>query len=154
MAILNYTTKIDAWQTISEIQQMLSKHGATYFSIKNEGSRPVAISFAIDFNGQPLNFLFPCKHDGVWKLMKNLAPKELNALKSKRLKPDEQQGFNVGWRIIKDWIEAQLALVEVEMVKVEEVFLPYLVVNEMGETLSNKMLQGNGRKLLSNNSQT
>ena len=148
MPILNYTTKIDAWQTISEIQQMLSKHGATHFSIRNEESKPVAVSFSIDFNGQPLNFLLPCKFQNVWTIMK----KDANAVKvlKKAMKFNEEQSFKVSWRIVKDWIEAQLALVEVEMVKVEEVFMPYLIVNSNGQTLSEKILQGNGMKLLAN----
>lgn len=150
MAILNYTTKIDAWQTISEIQQMLSKHGATHFSIKNESSRPVAVSFTIDFNGQPLNFLLPCKFENVWTILKK-DPSAVKVLK-KAMKFNEEQSFKVSWRIVKDWIEAQLALVEVEMVKVEEVFMPYLIINSSGETLAQKVLQGNGMRLLTNGS--
>lgn len=150
MAILNYSTKIDAWQTVNEIQQILVKHGATHFSIRNECSRPIAVSFTIDFKGQPLNFLLPCKHDGVWRLMQRLSATELSTLKSKKLKADEQQGFNVGWRIVKDWIEAQLALVEVEMVKVEEVFMPYLIINAAGETLAKKIYDDGGLKQLTN----
>lgn len=149
MPILNYTTKIDAWQTISEIQQILSKHKATHFSIRNEGSRPVAVSFSIDFNGQPLNFLLPCSHKGIWQLLRN--DKKATVVMSKaKIKNDEDQSFKIGWRIVKDWIEAQMALVEVEMVKIEEVFMPYLIINAAGETLSQKMLHGGGLKQLSN----
>ena len=150
MPILNYTTKIDAWKTISEIQMMLSKHGATHFSIKNEGSRPIAVSFSIDFKNQPLNFLLPCKFDRLWLILQR-DKKAVSVLKAKSLY-SEDHAFNVSWRIIKDWIEAQLALVEVEMVKMEEVFMPYLIINTSGETLSERMLHGDGiKKLLSKN---
>lgn len=148
MPILNYTTKIDAWKTISEIQQILSKHGATHFSIKNEGSRPVAVSFAIDFNGQPLNFLLPCKFQGVWQIIKK-DEKAVKRLKSSKAF-NEEQSFKIAWRIIKDWIEAQLALVAVEMVKMEEVFMPYLIINSQGETLSKRLYEGGGLKQLTN----
>lgn len=30
---------------------------------------------------------------------------------------------NVGWRILKDWIDLQMALVEVKMRKLEQIFL-------------------------------
>lgn len=50
--ILNYTTKIDSWRMISEIQQLLAKSGASHINIKNEGSQPSAISFTIDHNGK------------------------------------------------------------------------------------------------------
>ena len=35
-----------------------------------------------------------------------------------------QQANRTAWRIIKEWILAQMALIETEMVSVEEVFLP------------------------------
>lgn len=143
MAILNYTTKIDAWKTVNEIQMLLSKHGVTHFNIKNEGSRPVAVSFSMDYKGQPLNFLLPCNHSGVW-----------NVLKSDREIPtsfrNEDQAFRTSWRIVKDWVEAQLAIVQAELAPIEEVFMPYLVINASGETLSKRMLQGDGMKLLTN----
>lgn len=32
----------------------------------------------------------------------------------------------MAWRILKDWIEAQMALLDIEMVRFEEIFLPYI----------------------------
>lgn len=141
MAILNYTTKIDAWKTVNEVQQILSKHNVSHFSIRNEGSFPVALSFAINYLGQPLNFLLPCNHEGV-----------LNCLKKDRKVPksskNSEQALRTGWRIIKDWIEAQMAIVESELAPIQEVFLPFLIINSSGETLSNRILNGDGMKLL------
>lgn len=57
---------------------------------------------------------------------------------------------NIGWRIVKDWIEAQCALIEIGMATVEVVFMPYLIVNSSGETLAHKILEGGGLKQLSN----
>jgi hypothetical protein len=123
------------------------KHGATHFAIRNEGSRPAAITFTVNFKDRPLNFLLPVNHKSIWQMLK--VDKKANAvLKKAQIKNDEEHAFNVGWRIVKDWIEAQLALVEVEMVKIEVVFLPYLIVNSDGDTLSKKLYDGNGLKLL------
>ena len=38
-----------------------------------------------------------------------------------------EQVYRTAWRIIKDWVEAQLALLETEMVHFEEVFMPYIL---------------------------
>lgn len=35
--------------------------------------------------------------------------------------------YRVAWRIIKDWVEAQMALLETEMVKMEQIILPYIL---------------------------
>ena len=141
MAILNYTTKIDAWKTVNEVQQILSKHKVSHFSIKNEGSFPVALSFCVDYKGQPLNYLLPCNHEGV-----------LNCLKRDKKVPNanrnSEQALRTSWRIVKDWVEAQMAIVEAELASIQEVFMPYLVINSSGETLSNRILNGDGMKLL------
>lgn len=141
MAILNYTTKVDAWKTVNEIQQILSKHKVSHFSIKNEGSRPVALAFTIEYKGQPLNFLLPCNFEGVFSVIKK-DPNIRNEFKN------SDQAFRVSWRIVKDWVEAQLAIVEAQLAPIQEVFMQYLVINNQGDTLAKKMLDGDGMKLL------
>ncbi len=51
------------------------------------------------------------------------------------------QAARVAWRIIKDWIEAQLALVEAEQVDMVEVFLPYAQV-QGGRTVYEALTSG------------
>lgn len=145
MALLNYTTDVDAWVTLGQIQQILAKSGATHFSMRNEGGVPVAVTFTVEHQGQPLNFLLPCNVDGIKRKLENPALRK--HLRGKQLNTDTH-ALNVGWRIIKDWIEAQGALIEIDMVTIEEVFMPYLVINAAGETLSKKILSGGGMKLL------
>lgn len=41
---------------------------------------------------------------------------------------------NVAWRVVKDWLEANLALIAAQMATLDEVMLPYLHVDE-GRTL-------------------
>lgn len=45
------------------------------------------------------------------------------------------QAVRTAWRIVKDWVEAQMALVETQMVTTGQVFLPYMVLRD-GKTLS------------------
>lgn len=146
--LLNYTTNIDAWRTVSEIQQLLAKAGASHFSIKNENSSPAAVSFTIDYNGQPLNYLLPCNVAGIKAHMTQNKAARDRISKAGKLKDIDSHSLNVGWRIVKDWIEAQTALIQVEMATMAEVFMPYLVINAQGDTLAKKMLQGDGLKLL------
>jgi hypothetical protein len=37
-----------------------------------------------------------------------------------------EQAYRVAWRNILDWVQAQMALLEIGMAKMEEVFLPYM----------------------------
>lgn len=141
MLILNFSTKIDAWKTVNEIQQILAKHGITHFSIKNEGSFPVGLSFTIDYNGRPLNFLLPSNYKGVLECLK----------RDKRVpnsSKNSDQALRTSWRILKDWTEAQLAMVQSNLASIQEVFMPYMIINMEGQTLSDKLLNGDGMKLL------
>lgn len=141
MAILNYTTKIDAWKTVSEIQQIIARHGATHFAITNEGTWPVALVFSVNYMEQPLNFSLPCNYTGVLRsLQKN--KKVSGTFKN------EEQALRVGWRIVKDWVEAQLAMVEADVAAIQEVFMPYLILPSTGEMLY-KAFERKGLKLLS-----
>lgn len=151
MALLNYTTKIDGWQTVGEIQQILAKAGATHVNVKMNQGEPEAVTFSIIYNGTPLNFLLPCNTGGILKYFRNLKGPEKDRLtKSGFMARVEQNAHNIGWRIIKDWIAAQCALIEIDMATLAEVFLPYLVISPDGETMARRMLDGNGLKQLTN----
>jgi peroxiredoxin family protein len=59
---------------------------------------------------------------------------------TKNIKDTKEQAERVAWRILKDWVEAQMALLDIEMVKMEEIFMPY-IVDQKGQTLYEKLEQ-------------
>lgn len=143
MPILNYTTKIDCYKTITEIHKHLSAHGVSkIITDNNEDGFPIGLTFCLNMkeHNKMIAFSLPCNFKGV-----------LNSMKSNRKVPrslcNDQQAMRVGWRILKDWIEAQMAIVEAELATMTEVFLPYAVTNS-GKTLYEYM-QKDGAKLLS-----
>ena len=54
---------------------------------------------------------------------------------------DEEYVYRVAWRNIRDWVMAQLALYETEIVEMPQVFLPF-ATDAKGQTLYDKMLNG------------
>ncbi len=48
MAILNYTTTVDAFKTVSEIEYILMKHGAKSIMKNYENESVIGLSFLID----------------------------------------------------------------------------------------------------------
>ena len=131
MGILNYTTSIKAEKTIMEVQQVLVKHGATKIVTDYNGLIPISVTFCINYKGNNVGFSLPAKYQGVLNSMKQ--DKKI----PRRLITDEQ-AIRVSWRIIKDWVEAQMALVEAELAEMAEVFLPYAITKE-GNTLYNQL---------------
>ena len=55
-------------------------------------------------------------------------------LAKQKVKCDRDQAERVAWRIVKDWVEAQMAILESEMVQLDQIFLPYMV-NDNGQTV-------------------
>lgn len=136
MAILNYTTKIDPNQTIGEIQRMLSRYEVSAMMTQYEGRNVSAVAFELVIEGKKIQFKLPCNWRAVHEIFKN----NPTAQKNMRLKGGtlEDQAIRTAWRVIKDWIEAQLALVEINMVTLPQIFLPYMIVRG-GKTLAEKM---------------
>lgn len=142
--ILNYTTKIDPEQTISEIQKMLSKHNVTGMYTEYDGPNVSAVSFKILVDGRPMGFKLPCNWRSVEQIFKDQDSGKRKRTRRWNIKTGQyeavvtdykDQSIRTAWRVIKDWIEAQLALVEINMVTLPQVFLPYTIMKD-NRTLS------------------
>lgn len=144
MPLLNYTTKIDADKTAQEIARCLSKHGAqaVLTEYDEKDGYVTAISFKINLEGKRVGFRLPCDWKPVLEILKN----DPNVRSRSRVAIDRVLAVRVAWRIVKDWVEAQMALVETRMVTTQQVFLPYAVMKS-GETLYEK-IQENPQFLL------
>lgn len=149
MGLLNYTTKIDPDKTAAEISRCLTQHGAQAIMTEYDESTSYikALSFKITVDGQPLAFRLPCDwkpvHDVMYKAKRN-------NYSGRGVAEREAQAVRTAWRIVKDWVEAQMALVETRMATTQQVFLPYAVMRD-GRTLSEhvstdpKFLLGDGK---------
>jgi len=141
MAILNYTTKISVETTIAEIEKMLSQSGAEKILKDYDGNGNVdAVSFIIQTEKGKLSFRLPMNNEAVLQTLKNQSGEYKNTgyqkvRKVPRSMVNKEQAGRVGWRIIKDWLEAQLALFFLQMVKIEEIFLPYMYNERTGQTM-------------------
>lgn len=133
MAILNYTTTVDAFKTVSEIEYILMKHGAKSIMKNYENESVIGLSFLIDTGVQKIPVRLPAKVDACLAVLH----KEKRENPRKQIKDTREQAERVAWRILKDWVEAQMALLDIEMVRFEEIFLPYIEVQ--GKTVFEKL---------------
>jgi hypothetical protein len=129
MPILNYTTSIAVEKTTGEIQAKLAKAGAQAVMTEYDSDQVLsAVSFRMLCNSIMINFRLPAQIDRIYVLLQrdDKVPRKLKT---------RAQASRVAWRIIKDWIEAQLAIVEAEQAEMVEVFLPYAQNPTTGKTL-------------------
>src|SRR4051812_45304670 len=103
MAILNYTTQIAAEKTVTEIQQLLARARAKAVLTEYEDGVLSAISFRIDTQHGVMSFRLPANIQKIYQVI----------VRDRRITPKlrtMEQASRVAWRILKDWLEAQLAI--------------------------------------------
>lgn len=115
MPIKNYTTKIDVYTSVGEIQGALARNGATKIITDYDNGKPSAITFALKTPRGLQGFFLPALVDGT-----------LRAFKKQKVNADLKQAEMTAWRNVRDWVFAQMAFIEASDVPVDQVFLPYL----------------------------
>ena len=140
MPIANYTTSIKTEKTVGEIQGMLARAGASAVLFDFNDGDVSAISFRLMHDGIQVSFRLPANIDNIYVVLQN------DPDIPRRLRTTEQAA-RVAWRIIKDWLRAQLAIVESEQAEMVEVFLPYAQNPTTGKTLF-QQLEASGFKML------
>lgn len=141
--ILAYTTEVSDRKSVGEIIGMLSeaKAGAIMQEFDGVGNVTV-INFRIATQFGQMTFRLPANVRAVDACLKEQARRGKIA---RRFGNDSQHSRRVAWRILRHWLEAQLALITVGLAKPEEVFLPY-AQNADGktvyETLEEKRFSG------------
>lgn len=131
MPLLNYTTSVSATKTAGEIQELLVAAGAGQVMTEFENKEPVGIAFLIETIHGKRQFMVPVHADNVLKVLEREFPRQ----RSHHRRPDKAAATRVAWRILKDWVEAQLAIIQTEMVTLDEVMLPYMKAGPKGETV-------------------
>lgn len=127
MPIANYTTDVNPSKTAGDITAMLAKAGATRIMTEyGTDGRVTGMSFEIDTKIGPQGFTLP------------VHPQRVQAvLKRQRVTPKYQtieHAEKVAWRIAHEWLRAQLAIIESEMLSLDEVMFPWML-GPGGETV-------------------
>lgn len=124
--LLTYTTSIGPEKTIAEIQALLGRFGARQVLV-DYGPDKVsnALSFVVATRMGERPFRLPANARAVLATLKE----QHRTGKIGRQHARPEQAARVAWRIVLHWIESQLAIIESGMVTVDEVLLPYMVID-------------------------
>lgn len=125
-AILNYTTQISPSRTVGEIMDILARAGASAMHVTYAEGVPTGLEFAIATSYGDRAFRLPANIRGVQTRLEE-------AYNNRQIQPrfaTPEQAQRVAWRIVRDWIEAQMALIEAGQAELTEVLLPYMLVDQ------------------------
>ncbi len=135
--LLDYTTSVPVSRTVAQVQAILVEHGARAVMMEyDDRGRITALAFNIKMPNGDLPIRLPIDAAATLRVLQRQADnREIPGRYAK-----EEHAYRVAWRIIKDWVEAQMSLLETEMVKMEEIFLPY-VITPGGQTVYQVMVE-------------
>lgn len=141
MNLKNYTSDVPAPKTIARIQQILISYGVRSIEMEYGPNQDiVALTFRIQFDPAkpPLPIRMPAKvreaQDALWLDYVDGATlskdgnkiDDWNCRKHKQRKDFLEQGERTAWKLMQDWIEVQLSLIQLRQVDVAQVFLSYV----------------------------
>ena len=149
MAIKNYTSSVAVINSIGNIEHRLAKAGVTHIGklySKDKSGRPIGMLFQIEINGYPRTFRLPAKVDKIFEYLKLQRKRQPTTAQIETIK---QQACRTAWKILSDWIDLQVSMIELEQAEAGEVFFPYLYDGNVDKTIFEIAKEDNFQKLLS-----
>lgn len=135
----NYTSDVPVSQTIYRIEQVLLRCGVRGIMKEYGIDQSVsAITFKLEVEGKPVGIRLPVNEaqatDILWKEYagedydeeRDSIVRHRANLKKKRRADFAEQGARTAWRIVQDWVEVQMSMVQTGQAEMMEVFLPYV----------------------------
>lgn len=121
MKLKNYTTRISSAKTIIEIERLLVGFGAEKIQKEylKDGSC-IGLAFIVSSDNRELLVKLPAN---VNKVLTVLYPSKHG--RAHTVVQKKKAGM-VAWRVLKDWIHAQLSLVKIGQAEATQIFLPYM----------------------------
>jgi hypothetical protein len=123
MVLKNYTSQVPASRSIAAIEAKLAHHNAHQILKKyDERKRVSAIAFIVKVNGADLPFQLPARV----KQCEQVLRAQVRRPQPGTFERIKAQAERTAWKIVSDWIDAQMAMIELSQVEFMEVFLPYV----------------------------
>lgn len=140
----NYTSSVPASRSVSHIEDMLVRHGATDIYKKYSQEKKLeAISFMLCIQGRRIPFKVPARTENVEKVLRGMVRKP----KAETFKRIAEQAERTAWKLVSDWVDVQMSLIELKQVDIMEVFLPYVYDVAKDQTFYEKLLGTNFKAL-------
>jgi hypothetical protein len=136
-SIKNYTSSVPAATSMARIEEMLVEAGARDIHKSydaNQTCDAMIFVMAVPNIPQPLYFKLPAKVDqcnnALWKQYLKSVKKPSESMKQ----TIKAQAARTAWKLMHDWVELQLTLIQLEQIEPMEAFLPYVYNRDTKQT--------------------
>ena len=137
-SIKNYTTTISVEKTVGEIEGLLARYGARRILKDFDKNGISSLSFMVEVDGKFVPIKLPVNADKIVEILNKQV--SIGSI-PRRYKDDVSQARRIMWRVLLDWIDAQMTLVELGQRQLVEVFMADVLDMKTNETLYQKMLK-------------
>ena len=142
--VKNYTSTVPAYRSVQHIEDRLVKHGAkNILKLYNEQKHLQGVAFIIAVDGRDVPFRLPARIDRVEKQLRG----SIKRPRSGTINRLSEQAERTAWKLLSDWVDVQISLIELDQVELMEVFLPYMYDHSKDQTFFEQM-KATGFKLL------
>jgi hypothetical protein len=128
-------TNVKAEKSVQEIISEVSCRGASQIRQDFDGKGNLrGLAFLVSLpDGKQIPIELPARIDAMKKrVYRDLGPRQRDKWKDDgRL---DEAAYRICWRQLAAWVKAQMALVDLDMARQEEIFLPFIQVSP-GKTL-------------------
>jgi len=141
----NYSSSVPAVQSIAWIERRLAHHKASQILKEYDPEcRVVSIAFIVLINGTKFPFKLPAR---VYECEKVLMAR-VRRPRGDTVKRVKEQAERTAWKILADWVDVQMAMIELSQVDFMEVFLSYLYDPAKKQTYFEMLKEKGFQKLL------
>jgi len=128
MALKNAYSKMPINRIFDRLQKTLAEHGAKQILFEyGDDGKVYGLTFIVKLKERFLPIKLPARISNVKQCLLNQG-----------FSYKDEQVYRIAWRNILDWIEAQMAFIDTEQTKLEEIFLPHMT-DRTGRTFFEKM---------------
>lgn len=138
----NYTSTVPVERTVARIEEVLARAGA--FSIVKDyekGGALAALSFVVQLPGKSVHVRLPVNTEAVLRILRQ----KLKRPRADSLNRLSDQAARTSWKLMQDWVEVQISLIEMQQADFLQVFLPY--VYDGTQTFYARLKAGNFKAL-------
>lgn len=138
--IKNYTSQVTVNSSVQHIEDCLVKHGAkNILKTYNQNKSLSGIAFIVNVNDNDVPFKLPSRVERVEKKLMSLVKRPRSGTKQLT----KAQAERTAWKLLSDWVDIQMSLIDLDQVELTEVFMPYIYDHSKQQTYFDIVKSGN-----------
>ena len=147
--IRNYTSEAPVSKSVQFIEERLAEAGAlSVLEIYEEGQL-VGIAFVMRVGEQEMPFRLPAKVDRIYDVLQKAVKRARRDGSTHKKK--KEQAVRTAWKLLADWVDVQITLIQLDQAELLEVFLPYVYDYKKKETFFQRLAKNNFKALTYSN---